>query len=361
MVEECVKGFRDAARKKGHREEHTLDRVGSFHEWILATFGSGMSKYFFIPYNEKFWKFPLSQMNHQWMRKLIPQPSLNEVVEGATGEQKKEFGYNMHFAYPLKGGIASLPQAFGSRLKDISIGKEAIAISLKEREITFRDGLKAQYDQLISTIPLSELIRIINDVPASIKDAAGGLNFTSLLNVNLGVNARGISDRHWIYFPGPEFIFHRVGFPSNFSSHLAPEGRSSLYVEVSYPGSEAPFTGGDRGIGAGRIKEEDNNLLQSRYDKIVEQVIRGLIEAGVLESEDQIIVKEVVDTKYAYPILSKDYDERISLIQSFLRENDILSLGRFGSWRYLTMEEAILNGKQIAEEIASHPHLNPAP
>jgi UDP-galactopyranose mutase len=36
-----------------------------------------------------------------------------------------------------------------------------------------------------------------------------------------------------MYFPEPEYLFYRVGFPMNFSSAVVPAGCSSMYVEVA--------------------------------------------------------------------------------------------------------------------------------
>jgi len=42
--------------------------------------------------------------------------------------------------------------------------------------------------------------------------------------------------------------------------------------------------------------------------------------------------------KYAYPIYDLSRCENVSIILDFLKHYEIYSIGRFGSWEYLSME-----------------------
>jgi hypothetical protein len=59
---------------------------------------------------------------------------------------------------------------------------------------------------------------------------AAGLRHVAVINVNLGVARERLTDMHWAYFPEPEFVFYRCGFPANFSAETVPSGCSSIYV-----------------------------------------------------------------------------------------------------------------------------------
>ena len=41
------------------------------------------------------------------------------------------------------------------------------------------------------------------------------------------------------------------------------------------------------------------------------------------------------------------------MIKKYLEKKNIYSVGRYGDWKYSTMEEAILEGKEVAEKLAS--------
>ncbi|MDO8345852.1 MAG: hypothetical protein Q7T48_21820 [Cellvibrio sp.] len=59
-----------------------------------------------------------------------------------------------------------------------------------------------RFGYLISTMPLSELVRSIgNEAPKEIQEAAHGLRHISVRCVNIGINRENVTDKHWIYYP----------------------------------------------------------------------------------------------------------------------------------------------------------------
>ena len=144
----------------------------------------------------------------------------------------------------------------------------------------------------------------------------------------MGVPRKNVSDKHWIYFPDREFVFYRVGFYSNFLSRRSSQKPTSIYTEVSYS-SYRPL--------------ERRNIER--------KILRDLVRAEILSPKDKISVKYAVDIKYAYPLYDFDRQRSIEVIQKFLRENNIYSIGRFGSWEYFSMEDVILQAKDITRNL----------
>jgi protoporphyrinogen oxidase len=300
----------------------------NFLNWINTTFGKGMAKHFMIPYNQKFWTVPLSQMICPWSDKFIPQPSLADIVNGFFKKSKNSFGYNTIFWYPEKGGIALLPQALEKQVGKVSKDCCVSRIDLQKKEITFKGGAKEKFDILVMTIPLPELVKIIDPLPDKISKSFNRLRWNSIFNLNLGMEGPCQDGKHWVYFPHKKTSFFRVGFFHNFSDHLASGGKSSLYAEVSYS------------------KEKPIN----RKD-IVGQIINDLKEVGILNRENRILASDTNDIKYGYPIYDQHYNQATRLIKEFLLTNNIITCGRYGSWQYLSMEDALLDGKRTAEGI----------
>ena len=326
VIKECIDGLREVST---NRKRYTVNRKPvDFREWIYRNFGRGYAKHFMIPYNEKLWTVPLDEMSAEWTKKFIPIPTLKESLAGARGRQERDFGYNVRFYYPSKGGIEELPKSFLPFVRRINLNLEAIRISLKNKKIKFSNGKEIKYQRLLSTIPLPELIKIIDRVPEKIREASKYLKYVSVFNLNVGIGRKNISDRHWIYFPEKDFSFYRVGFTSNFSSYLTPKGTSSIYTEISY--------------------SKDIPLDKKR---IVKRVIRDLMKVGIITSRDRLLAKLVLDIKYAYPLYDHNYRESVVIIQRFLRTNNIYSMGRFGSWEYLSMEDVIDQGRETAQQL----------
>jgi len=278
-----------------------------------------------IPYNTKFWTYALDGLTCEWIDGFIPIPSLNRIIEGAMRESRQNLGYNAHFWYPEKGGISEVPQAFASQLKNINKECEITKIDLKRKEIRLNGGQKERFDFLLSTIPLPQIPYLLGKIPEDILVSFKNLRWNSIFNLNLGLRRKLKNFRHWIYFPEKSFSFFRVGFPNNFSSYLTPSNKSSLYIEVSYS--------------VNKPIDRDNIRLRIKED---------LKRAGILASDERICLEDINDIKYAYPIYDNNYRQSREKILKFLIQNNIIPCGRYGSWRYMSMEDVILDGKDTA-------------
>lgn len=324
VVEDCLIGF-----IKAHNERGKYGRQRqSFGDWIVQTFGRGMSRHFMIPYNTKFWTLPPDELTCEWLDGFIPVPSLKEVVEGTIEESRRQFGYNAQFWYPKKGGIREVALSFMSQVRNIHTACGVSEIDLLRKEIKTESGHRERFDYLVSTIPLPSLPRIIKNLPSGLDACFKRLRWNSIFNLNLGIKKKDYSGRHWIYFPGREISFFRLGFFNNFSPDLAPRDASSLYAEVSYSESRPQ----DKGRIASIIKNDLKHM-------------------GLLDGYGSILVEDLNDIRYGYPIYDADYAPARAKITEFLVQNNILPCGRYGSWRYMSMEDAILEGRAIGDKL----------
>jgi len=328
VVRDCLVGFIEAELKRARNLDKDGIANGSFKDWIVSTFGTGIADHFMLPYNEKLWKRALSELSSEWVDWSIPIPSVDEVIGGALGLENKKMGYNAQFLYPDKGGIGVLPRSFVPHLNTIGYNRELTAIDVKEKQVWFSDDSTMKYDHLVSTVPLPELITMIRDVPPRIAELGTRLKHLSVLDINLGITSDLLPDQHWIYFPEPQVPFYRAGFYSHFSLSSAPPKAASLYVELSYlPGSPLDREG------------------------ITEAAFRGLKACGMIRSRDEIVVEDTVDIPYAYVVYDDERKRILPDIMSYLNKCDIFSIGRYGSWEYLSMEDTILQGKAVAEAL----------
>lgn len=323
IIKECLMGFIEISRNV-HPQQNE-----SFLDWINNHFGRGIAKHFMIPYNTKFWTLPPEDMECSWLDGVIPTPSLKQVIDGTIKENKKPLGYNAHFWYPKNGGIQQLPQALCAEIKNIQTGVEAVEIDLLKKQIRTGAGDRERYDVLISTIPLPEIAHLASGLSAETGALFKKLKWNSIFNLNLGVAKKDYLGRHWAYFPEQELSFFRAGFFHNFSQTLAPAETSSFYTEVSYS----------------REKPLDKN-------KIVAHIIEDLKKVGILSQGEGILAEDVNDIKYGYPIFDRFYQEARNGIMGYLNRHDIIPVGRYGSWRYMSMEDVILDGRDAAKMVA---------
>ena len=305
----------------------------SFKEWILGNLGEGMAKHFMVPFNEKLWQVSLDELTSDWVSWLVPKPELKDVVNGALGIKDRAFGYNPSFLYPAGDGIKVLPESFLPGIAGLKKGMELVEVDTKRRRALFQDrrngeSLTTHYESLVSTIPVPELVRRCIDLPAHLKEAATGLRWVSVYNLNMGVAREHISDKHWLYFPEPEYPFYRIGFPMNFSPALGRAGCSSMYIEVSH-------------------RPADRKSLE----ELVAAARSGLERAGILRPADEIVVADVKDLHYAYVYFDRHRARALPAILAELDRRGIYSIGRYGAWEHTSMEDAIGQGKRLAERL----------
>ena len=318
IAKECIASFPKVRRQESRKNS------AHFCEWLKATFGEGIARHFLIPYNKKFWAYPLEDMTADWTRGFVPVPTSSQVHNGAKDEKT---GYNHTFWYPKKGGIAALTKALSSGVRNIRTGCEVKEIDLSKKEIRLCSGGKEKFDYIISTIPLPELAHIIKDLPLKMRNLFDKLRWNSILNVNLGLNAESGFLRNWVYFSEPEFSFYRVGFYHTFSPHLAPLGRVSLYAEFAYPMHHMP-----------------------NQERLIGLIKRDLKRSGLVVSVDSC-VQDINNIRYGYPIYDHNYQRSVKGLTDYLRSKHIFPCGRYGSWRYLSMSDTVLDGQKVASGV----------
>ena len=299
-----------------------------FESWIRKTFGRGIAEHFMLPYNRKFWTVEPKDLTCEWLDGFVPVPTLEDTVTGAISSNAKAYGYNSKFWYPVKGGISELVGGFLQKLSSLYVNKKAVTIDQSRKEIIFEDGTIKRFKNLVSTIPMPELLKILVNIPAPVKEAFSMLRYTSIFVVNLGIKRDDITDKHWTYYPEDSIVFYRTGFPTNFSMDVAPSGRTSVYAEISYP---------------------DNKKIDK--EKIIADTIKDLKAAGIIRDKDEIEVCLPMDIKYGYVIYDSNRRRSVHVIKDYLRRFGIHSIGRYGSWKYMSMEDVILEGRNTANSL----------
>jgi protoporphyrinogen oxidase len=322
VIRDCLVGYIRAYGARGR----DAGKDQSFRAWVESRFGEGFAKHFFIPYNTKIWRTPLEDITTEWVSWAVPMPEPEEVVDGALGTGEARLGYNVSFYYPARGGIGTFTDALARRVEGIAMGREAVAVEHADRVVHFKDGSSQRYDRLVSTLPLKKLLEITTGIPAALKEAGENLRYVSVFNLNLGIDRKDETGRHWIYFPEDRFPFYRTGMPSNVSEGTGPPGTTSYYVEVSYLPEEKPA---------------EEALRASCIEKMKALDLIG--------PSDRILAEEIKQIEYAYVIYDAHRRAHLEGILGGLAALGIHSVGRYGAWEYSFMESAILAGKNLAE------------
>ncbi len=323
VVHECLMGAIESAI----REAKAPIDASNFKDFCLQRFGKGITDRFMVPYNTKLWGCEPEEITADWCTRFLPKPNLSQITAGALGIVDDAAGYNAQFTYPRQGGI----EAFASRIaghlpaRKVKLSTTPVAIDFARKQCTLSNGEVVQYEHLVSSIPLPELLKLATDLPVDVRDAAAKLRCTSLRYLNYGIKRPHVlDDIQWLYVPENKYPFYRIGSFSNAVASLAPPDSSSLYVEVA------------------------NNMNPS--DAEVKIAVRQFLrEHGWLGDDSEVEVEEVRQIKYGYVIFDGPYFAAKERLLPYLRGQNVQSLGRYGAWVYASMEDALMDGYQFAQ------------
>ncbi len=174
------------------------------------------------------------------------------------------------------------------------------------------------------------------DLLEEIRQTTEQLRATTVYYFDMGLRGAGdiASHHHWIYFPEPEYVFYRTGSYSAVHLGTVPPGCRSYYVEIS-------------GGAADLLKQPE---------QLKRRVLSDLQKARVLSDRDEVLFMELCEIPFAYVIFDHNYKQCRQVILDYLADQGVLSCGRWGGWGYGGMEDAMLDGKTSAEQIAQEPN-----
>lgn len=304
-------------------------------EWFTDNFGKVLVDTYFRPYNEKVWNIPLETMSMCWADR-IPRPPVEDVIRGALGELSEGYLHQLHYSYPLHGGYSALMDAWASGIdtQRMRLGTTVNRITPNSKGVRVEtDGSAFQFETVVSTLPLRLVPTIVDGVPTSVVDAIRRLIVNPMVVVTLGY--RGVDENQFtaVYIADEDFLVNRVSFPAVFSPNNAPAGCFSIQAEIT------ASTGAD--------------VLSWSDDQILEHVRTGLEIRGLVPDESLQAFANVARFDQAYVVYTRDYEEDLNVVASWLRDHNIIPHGRFGAHQYLNVDGCLDQSIALARTLGN--------
>ena len=306
---------------------HANEKPSNLAQWSYATFGEGISNKYFIPYNRKIWNYDPAHIGLEFVSR-IPKPPMEDVLKSSIGIPTEGYLHQLHFYYPTEGGYEAIVHAFAKRVR----GKIVTGTPVAELR---RDGKKwlvngRQYDKVVSTIPIHELLAVWKDVPKEACDAASRLRYNSLINVLLGSHNDAGHPYTAVYIPDPAILFHRISFPQNFSPRNVPQGGSAVMAEIT-------ANAGD-------------GVWEMTDDQILERTISDLENTGFI-NPSKIVYRRIVRFQYGYPVYDLDYSKNVKTLRDSVASAGLRLLGRFAQFDYINSDVCVERALALAAEL----------
>lgn len=298
-----------------------MSQITNYEQWLRAQFGDYFAEHFPMVYTRKYWMCEAKDLETKWVGQRVYQPSVEEVIQGSKTADTPVTYYAKEMRYPKTGGYKHFFSSLADGT-DIRYNQKVIAIDTTQKEVKTEDGNVYQYDKLYSSIPLPEYSHLLHGIPEDVKIAISKLKCTSGYHVSIALKTKNIPSYLWWYIYDEDILAARVYSPSLKSPMNAPEGCSSLQMEVYC--KEGEYT--------------EKQLLDGTIGK--------LVELGIIKQED-VLFTHVGFEKYANVIFDQNIYESREIVRSYLKSIGIEPFGRFGEWGYLWSDQALLSGLKI--------------
>lgn len=312
----------------------------SFEDWIVSRFGRQLFEMFFKSYSEKLWGIPCGQISADFAAQRIKDFSLREALASALSKQRRSRHETLldRFAYPC-GGTGAVYEKMAAQIRSLG-GRVDLQCPVKRivhdrfevSGIELSVGREESFDHVISTMPVTSLVRGLDDVPAAVQSAVDGLRFRNTVLVYLNVASEHLFDDQWLYIQDPTLRMGRVTNFRNWVPELHGDERSSILAVELW------------------CDAEDD--VWSRPDsELIEQSIRELRSTRLLDDQ-AVLAGHVVRVPRSYPIFELGYHDKMQQVTEHLRKFRRLELiGRYGAFKYINQDNSILMGLLAADKI----------
>lgn len=295
-------------------------KLKNYEDWLRVQYGDYFAEHFPMVYTRKYWMKEAKELRTEWVGTRMYQPSVEEVIAGSKTAETPVTYYAKEMRYPKKGGYKAFLRDLGESA-NIAYGKLVTKID-PIRKVVFAGDEEYEYNRLISSLPLPEIIKMIENVPECVKEACSKLECTCGYHVSIALKTKNIPPYLWWYIYDEDILSARVHSPSLKSPDNAPEGCSSLQMEVYCK--------------QGEYSEKE----------ILDRTVGKLVEHGIINKDD-ILFTHLGYEPYANVIFTKPIYESRKIVRDWLREQGIETIGRFGEWDYLWSDQSLLSGLKL--------------
>ena len=317
----------------------------SLEDWLINRFGRTLYRIFFGPYTEKLWGLPPGRISSDWAPQRISLLHLGDAVLQLL-RLKRGFlrTYTTKFWYP-KNGIGQMFDAISGEITrmggDVILSATVVGITVSGAfayGVTYlHEGVKKtmRCDAIISTIPLPDLVKAfpVERAGHSVQ-CAETLGFRAIRFLNILVDMPDISENTWMYVSERRHIMTRIQEPKRRSPFNAPEGKTSIILEIPC--------------------NENDAIWNCSQEQLLGQCVADLKELGI-DIEGRVIDCFITGVTHGYPVYGLNYEAHRSEILRFLSSyKNIITCGRQGAFQYVFMDRAMEMGMEAARCLTSN-------
>ena len=294
----------------------------SILDMLYGKFGKSIVEKFLKPYNEKLYACDLNNLDKDAMGRFFPYANLNQIINNMKEENNNS--YNNTFLYPKNGAGSFLNKLYENLDKEkVELMNEIKKIDLKNKTVITKNDEVINYQYLINTSPLNNLLELIDNT----EKLRENISYNKVLVFNLGFEKKSNFKEHWIYFPQKDINFYRVGFYDN----ILMSDKLSMYIEIGY--------------------EKKSKISEDDIKKQLNLTLQNLKKVGIVEDDNKLVDYSTIVMNPAYVHINSENNKEIKEFEKYLNDNSVYTIGRYGAWTYCSMEDCMISAKELAEKL----------
>jgi protoporphyrinogen oxidase len=314
---------------------------GSLEYWVSSRFGRALFNTFFRVYTEKVWGIRCKEIDADWAAQRIQGLTLWKAVKGALlGNRRNKLKTLVdEFAYPSEGNQyfydkqVSFINSHGSHVLTNQAIKRVITKNSEVVGIELSDGSVEHYEIVVSSMPITQLIKGLSDVPTHVQEAADQLRFRNTILVYLRIKEADVFPDQWLYIHDPQLLHGRITNFNNWSRGIRPTDDTTILCLEFW------------------CFDEDS-IWQMPDAELIELAFKELLETKLV-SPELIDVGHVLKLKRSYPVYERGYKQHLDVVTSYLDTiKGLIAIGRYGSFKYNNQDHSILMGILAADAVA---------
>ncbi len=347
----------------------------NLENFYINRFGKKLYSMFFEYYTENLWGRHPSEIDASWGAQRVKGLSIVAVLKDVFGKifkkknRKVETSLIEEFKYPKLGpgelwdvAAAEVEKLGGKIVKCAHVTKihknsdnliTGITYAKTERRA---DGIyvpvegtetMVEGDYVISSMPVKDLVKGMNDVPEKEAKIAEGLPYRDYMTLGVLVpklklvnktnikTIQNIVPDCWVYVQDRRVKMGRFQIYNNWSPYMIKDIDNTVWIGLEYFVNEG---------------DEFWNMTEEQFAKLG---IEEMVKIGIIESADVVIDYHMEKVKKAYPAYFDTYDEMDTLVDYLKTIDNLYCVGRNGQHRYNNIDHSMVTSFETAKAIIS--------
>ena len=334
----------------------------NLENFYINSFGRKLYSMFFEYYTENLWGRHPSEIDASWGAQRTKGLSISGILKDVFGKaarlKNREINTSLieQFKYPKLGPgelwevTAGKIEALGGEIlrnakvtKLHKTGNRITSISYeKDGQERTVDG-----DYVISSMPLKDLIRGMNDVPDEPSRIAEGLPYRDYMTLGVLVRKMNLINRTglktigdivpdcWVYVQDRNVKMGRFQIYNNWSPYMVKDLENTVWIGLEY------------------FCNEGDDFWNQTEEEFSRLGIEEMVKIGLISDQNMVLDSHMEKVKKAYPAYFDTYAEIDTLTDYLNTIENLYCVGRNGQHRYNNLDHSMITSFETVRCILS--------